>query len=317
MQPLTQNILAVFDGYRMAPTAIDQYESTGKTILAERIEKFTATNKPISFAMLGLPFKSTNTRDKVLGQLPDLGEELTVQNFERFNIDIQQVYAPGIKINVASDGLVFNDILGVNDDIVHQYKSITLGFATNSTMQILDLHNFYTGQTSSSTKREKLMQQFGYTWEKMEQEILFNPDVSLLYKSMIRFMEEEIANKPFTSNSQRHKEAKRLAREMMLRNEAYNRLVRTELNDSIRLSMHQSVNNGYKYSFKLIPGAHTMHSPWHASIVMQGNEAITMHRIDAEKAGYQLVYKNGQPYNFSASTIIRDPDGNGNEWIIK
>lgn len=298
MLHITQSILNTFENYRMAPTAIDQYEQVGKQVLADRIDKFVGANTPISFAILGLPFKSTNHRDKVLGPLPDLGEELTIRNLETFNADIKSIYAPGIKILVASDGYMFNDILGVPDAEVQQYKEITKSFATNSTVSILDINDFYTGSNSTETKRDKLMLQFGYTWDKMEQEILFNPDVNILYKGMIRFMEEELADKPFASNSQRHKEAKRLSREMMLRNEAYNKLTRTELSSSIRLSMHSSVNNGYKYSFKLIPGAHTHHSAWHSCILIDGKQAITLHKADAVKAGYELVYKNGQPYNF-------------------
>lgn len=282
----------------MQPLATDQYQSTGKQILAGAIEKFTSANAAIGFAMLGLPFKSTNHRDKVLGDLPDLGEELTIRNFETFNADIKRVYAPGINVLVASDGYMFNDILNVTEREVQQYKEITSAFATNKTVSILDINDFYTDGNSVSAKREKLMQQFGYTWEKMEQEILFNPDVNILYKGMIRFMEEELADKPFASNNQRHKEAKRLSREMMLRNEAYNRLTRAELNDCIRLSMHPSVNNGYKYSFKLIPGEHTHHSPWHSAVVMGDGDIATMHKADAIAAGHQLVYKHGQPYNF-------------------
>ena len=293
----TQQILNIFEGYRMQPTQIDQYENTGKPILAEMIDRFVSFNDPIKFAMLGLPFKSTNIRDKVLSDLPDLGEELTIKNFETFNNHVKQVYSPGVSITVASDGYMFNDVLGVSDYTVQEYRRITEGYRNDSSVEIVDINDFFSSPSTSSN-REKIMQQFGYTWEKIEQEMLFNPDVQMLYKGMIRFMEEELANKTFPSNSQLHKAAKKLSREMMLRNEAYNQLVRKELNDHIRLSMHPSVNNGYKYSFKLIPGEHTQYSPWHCAIVMNGNEAVTMHRIDAVNAGYKLVYKGKQPYNF-------------------
>lgn len=298
MQQLTQNILQIFEGYRMAPTAIDEYESKGKQILADRIEKFTACSAPIGFAMLGLPFKSTNHRDKVLGDLPDLGEELTMANFATFNAAIKDVYQPGIEVLVASDGYVFNDLLNAPDKVVEQYKEITEHFGKSGPVKILDLNDFYTGQDLNS-KRDRLMQQFGYTWDKMEQEILFNPDVNFLYKGMLIFMEEELAWKDFPSRNQRAKEAKRLTRQMMLRNEAYNTLVRKELHTHIRLSMHKSVNNGYKYSFKLIPGNNANHSAWHSTIVMQQDgEAVTMHKKDAEAAGYRLVYNGKQPYNY-------------------
>lgn len=298
MQQTTIDILNIFEGYRMQPTAIDEYESNGKQILSERIGLFVINNEPIKFAMLGLPFKSTNKRDKVLGDLPDLGEELTVKNFSAFNNDIKTVYKPGIEMLVASDGYVFNDLLGIPESVVSEYKAINESFNANGPLKIIDINDFYSGQTVSF-KRDKLMQQFGYTWERMEQEILFNPDVNFLYKGMLKFMEEELAWQPFPSREQRRKAAKKLVREMMLRNEAYNLIVRKELPQYIRLSMHQSVNNGYKYSFKLIPGNNTHHSAWHAVIVMSHTgEAMTMHRADAEKYGYRLVTKDGQPYNY-------------------
>lgn len=298
LQKTTNSILNIFECYRMQPTSIDEYESKGKRILSDRIESFVANNAPVKFAMLGLPFKSTNKRDKVLGDLPDLGEELTIKNFSAFNDDIKTVYSPGIEMLVASDGYVFNDVLSASDTVVAQYKEINQSLNASGPMKIIDLNDFYSGQNINN-KRERLMRQFGYTWEKMEQEILFNPDVQMLYKSMIRFMDEEIANRSFVSNNQRHKEAKRLTREMMLRNEAYNLIVRKELPEYIRLSMHQSVNSGYKYSFKLIPGNNTHHSAWHSVIVMNHTgEAMTMHRADAEKYGYRLVTKDGQPYNY-------------------
>lgn len=297
MNNTTTQIVDAFSGYRMAPTAIDQYESAGKQILAERIDKFVSNGEPVRFAMLGFPFKSTNTRDKVLGPLPDLGEELTVKNFEAFNSAITAIYKPGVNITVASDGYVFNDLLGVTDRTVADYTAMSQHYGHNGTLKIIDLNDFYSGD-SLAGKRDRLMQQFGYTWEKMEQEILFNPDVNFLYRGMLRFMEEELAYQDFPSNNQRGKAAKKLVREMMLRNEAYNLLVRKELADHIRLSMHPSVNNGYKYSFKLIPGEHTRHSAWHCVIVMRNGEAVTMHKSEAVAAGYELVTKDGQPYNF-------------------
>jgi pyoverdine/dityrosine biosynthesis protein Dit1 len=297
MNHVTTNILETFNRYRMAPTAIDEYESKGKQILSERVDTFVQRNEPIKFAMLGFPFKSTNTRDKVFGPLPDLGEELTVKNFEAFNKEITGIYAPGVKITVASDGYVFNDLFGIEDSTVAGYTQISQSFDSSATLGMVDLNDFYTGGTLAN-KRERLMRQFGYTWERMEQEILFNPDVNFLYRGMLKFMSEELAWHDFPSKSQREKSAKKLVREMMLRNEAYNLLVRKEMADHIRLSMHPSVNNGYKYSFKLIPGENTRHSAWHCVIVMHDGQAITMHKRDAIAAGYDLVSKGGQPYNF-------------------
>lgn len=294
MHTVTQ-LTTLFQHFMMPRTEIDQFDVVGKPILEQKMMGFIGRNLPIEFVMLGFPFKSTNTRDKVLGVLPDMGEQLTIENFKRFNNSISEVYSPGVKINVVSDGLIFNDLLGVEEMVVEEYKERSLDMAKDLPFNILDLKDFYS--TNLDTARAKVMGEFGFSEERLASEILINPDTNWLYKGMIRFMEQELATKTFPSSNQQHKAAKKLAKDMMLRNEAYSALVRKEFKDEIRISMHPSVNNGSKFSFDLIPGGH--HSAWHCSIVMDDDKNVqTMHRKDAEALGYHLVYKNNQPYYF-------------------
>lgn len=296
----TQNIIDTFQAFRMNPTPIDQYEQIGKSILSDKISKFVDDNKPIEFVMLGFPFKSVNDRDKVIGKLPDMGEQLAFENFETFNQEIKKSYQPGVKISMASDGYMFNDILGVDEHTVIEYKEISTEMSRNSPVKIFDLHDFYSGE-SLDGKREKAMKQFGITPEKLESEILLNPDINFLYRGMIRFIEQELAIKNFPSGNQLHKEAKRITRLMMFRNEAYSNLIRKEFSGHIRLSMHPSVNNGNKYSFSLIRGENVWASPWHCAILINERGGIeTIHKKDAIKSGYELVFKDGQPFNFKS-----------------
>ena len=78
---IVKEILEIFQKFRMAPTPLDQYDSIGKTILSDKMKPFISANKPIDFVILGFPMKSPNNRDKVLGTLPDLAEEVTFKNF--------------------------------------------------------------------------------------------------------------------------------------------------------------------------------------------------------------------------------------------
>ncbi len=299
MTTTTASILEIFDGYRMSPTPLDQYLQVGRNLLADKIDSFVRQNKVINFIMLGFPFKSTNTRDKVLGQLPDLGEQLTLDNFASFNKSIQQVYTPGVNIGIASDGYIFNDLLDVDDSVVDQYKEISADMGKNSPMSWYTLKDFFSGDTA--IKRIKIMTQLAPTPEKLEQEILLNPDVNFLYRGMTRFMMEELAVKNYPSGNQLQKAAKILTRQMMMRNEAWSNLVKAEFSDRIRLSMHPSINNGQKYSFKLIPGANANHSAWHCTIFLNDKEVVTIHRKDAEAQGLQLVYKDNQPFYYTKS----------------
>jgi len=294
MQPQTNLLLNVFEDYRMPPTAIDQYNTGGKDILASKMESFTSRGAPLEFVMLGFPFKSTNIRDKVLGALPDLGEQLTLRNFASFNEDIKKVYSPGVNISIASDGYIFSDLLNVPDNTVAEYGEISADMGAYAPMKWFNLYDFYKG----STAREKIMQHFAPSQQKLEEDILMNPDVNFLYRGMKHFMMEELADKSFESKGARERAAKKLVREMMLRNEAWSNLVRKEFSNHIRLSMHPSVNNGYKYSFQLIKEG--THSAWHCAIYMDSNgKAHTMHKKDAEQMGLHLITKDNRPYYFT------------------
>lgn len=294
-----ENVLNAFEAFRMQPTAIDEYEAKGKNILREKLLPFINKWQPIKFVMLGFPFKSGNTRDKVLGKLPDMAEEVTIANFASFNKAIKQIYEPGAVIQIVNDGLMFNDVWQISDNAVYDYHYTNncIGKYFGAPMQWFTLNDFYSGNNLAD-KRERAMQQFGITWPELEQRILFDANTNWLYKGMLRFMSEELAYQDFPSRTQREKLAKKLVRESMLRNEAFSNLVNHEFTDSVRLSMHKTVNDGAKYSFKLIPGNNSNHSAWHCALLIKGGEFITIHRKDAELAGYDLQFKNGRPYNY-------------------
>lgn len=299
--PVVENLLNVFEQFRRAPLAIDEYESKGKEILRQKFLKFVQYNRPIKFSLMGFPMKSTNKRDKVLGDLPDLAEQLTMANFKEFERAMTAVYPPGIQITIASDGFAFSDVLGVTDYVVDQYQEISMGMASEVNLRIVNLRDFY-GNKPIDSLREKMVSQWGITDVELERRILTDTDVNILYKNMIRFMEQEVSHRQdWPSRNQLQKAAKVVTREMMLRNEAYSRLVQNELSDHIRLSMHPSINNGVKYSFQLIRSPYAMHSAWHSAILVNTDGSIgTIHKADAIKANHELIYQNNQPYYFQA-----------------
>jgi pyoverdine/dityrosine biosynthesis protein Dit1 len=295
------SILDVFEPFRMPPSPIDKYNVSGKQLLMDRMMPFVEANVPIEFAMLGYPMKSPNVRDKVIGNQPDMGEELSFKNFERFDTEMRKVYSPGVKITIISDGYVFSDVLKVSDKIVAMYEEQCVDMSSSAPVDWYDLTDFYSRKMPNAYLRDKLMLQFGITDEALDRRIQFDPDTNALYRGMIRFLELDLAIRDYPSNSQLHKEAKRVARTMMFRNEAYSALIKSEFPNYIRLSMHPSENNGTKYSFQLIPSPKAWTSPWHCAMLLN-SEGIyeTIHKKDAIAAGHELVYTNGQPYYFSA-----------------
>ena len=67
--------------------------------------------EPVKMLLPGFPFKSPNSRDKVLSNLPDLGEELALKHLNGLCENIKAVYEHGAEIHITSDGLVYNGTL--------------------------------------------------------------------------------------------------------------------------------------------------------------------------------------------------------------
>jgi hypothetical protein len=73
-------------------------------IVLAQIEK----QEPIRMILPAFPFKSPNARDKVLGNMPDFGEELALSHLNGLCQNIADVYEPGAHVYISSDGLVYN-----------------------------------------------------------------------------------------------------------------------------------------------------------------------------------------------------------------
>jgi pyoverdine/dityrosine biosynthesis protein Dit1 len=103
---LATKILGIIEQYGL------NYERTGKW---EGFETFlpivvgqVSRGESIKMLLPGFPFKSPNTRDKVLDVLPDLGEELALKHVNGLCENIKAVYEHGAEMHITSDGLVYN-----------------------------------------------------------------------------------------------------------------------------------------------------------------------------------------------------------------
>src|SRR5687768_6662952 len=89
----------------------------------EQIEHFVRAGREISFTLPAFPCKSPNTR-KVLGHLPDLGEMLSLRFLAQLCERVGEVYAPGARMLICSDGHVFGDLVRVPDDDITEYTTV-------------------------------------------------------------------------------------------------------------------------------------------------------------------------------------------------
>ncbi len=274
------------------------FESSGKKILEEKLLSFISRGKTIKFVLPAFPCKSPNVKDKVLGVLPDKGEEVALNNLSAFCNKIKLVYSPGCELVIVSDGRVFADIVGVPDEIVSLYDFSLRELSTGSSIKFISLDDFFSLNTSDDM-RQKLLQLYGKSLEEIRKEILTSEDKRKLYCGLTRFLVEDTGLVEDKSKSTVQKECKTKALSMMQRNSAYSALVKEKLPDHIRLSIHPHSNAGEKFGINLISCGDEWGTPWHnVAVKMKNGVYKLIKRREAEALGYGLVEENGRPSYF-------------------
>lgn len=106
---ICESILGVLERYRQ-PCKSDSDKKTwpAKAVFSIQVEKFVLKSEPVRMVLPAFPFKSPNKKIKVLGRLPDKGEEVALALMEGLCRAIEDVYVPGARVDIVSDGLMYN-----------------------------------------------------------------------------------------------------------------------------------------------------------------------------------------------------------------
>lgn len=87
-------------------------EWLGRSSFTPRVQTHVTANRAIPMVLPAFPMKSNNRMDKVLGALPDLGEELGLARLVNLCRDIKAVYSPGAVVVIVTDGICYNGAFG-------------------------------------------------------------------------------------------------------------------------------------------------------------------------------------------------------------
>ncbi|RPB14591.1 hypothetical protein P167DRAFT_484328 [Morchella conica CCBAS932] len=315
---VANRILDVLESYRLrhrdgTSDRNDEGRKRFLPIVMRKVEYF----QPIHMVLPAFPFKSPNNDSKVLGTIPDKGEEIALAHLDGLCKSIEDIYNPGAQVTIASDGIVYNDLLGVSDRDVWIYgqtlRKISESSGFNHIRFIplrdllgLDLSEPVSEETyvaQAQNFRDKMSQLYTPAGFDIRQEILKNEDAAATYRGYIKFLSKDLANtKTYETKISKSAIKKRnevVARKMMARGKAFAAAVQTNLKDYVRLSIHPS-SGSTKFSIALFP--HTSHNmtPWHATTLYGLNGSVTTAHLDSLKTStsHELVFKGGAPWYY-------------------
>lgn len=258
---------------------------------------FIEQRLPIHFILPAFPAKSPNL-SKVLGPLPDLGERLSLQHLNSLCARIAQLYAPGAKITICSDGRVFSDCVGVSDEDVSRYGQHIKAIIDEYKCTHIDVFRLedHFKEGDFATIRRRLVDEHGRTMEELKALLKSDPETKNMFNGIHRFMYTDLkARRPELSNTKLREESKDLAYNVIIRSNAWSSLVEALFPSSLRLSIHPQHPHSRKIGIKLMECDNIWRTPWHGAVLDDGQRYRLMSRGDIEKLPVDLVYEKGRP----------------------
>ncbi|OAA53543.1 transferase family protein [Cordyceps fumosorosea ARSEF 2679] len=282
------------------------------------IDAFVAAEREVQTCLPSFPFKSANKQYKVLGSLPDKAEELALARLNNMCRRIREVYPPGARVTIISDGMTYNDLLSISDRETWQYGEAlrkmahAKGFNHVSFARIRDLVDCpdlpaqlreITYVANCTNMRRVLLNEHGRDDLDIDKEIVDNPDTKLTYLGYRRFLESDLKHIFPTDKDRTNRAYKRdvkyVAKQMLKRGYAFAGAVKKAFPDHLRLSIHESLGE-HKVSISLLNTQTGFTTPWHCSVAqLADGEWISAPKGEFEKdARLEVVLENGRPSHF-------------------
>ncbi|GLE01519.1 hypothetical protein PINS_up010349 [Pythium insidiosum] len=302
---VVDHFLRLFDGLqsRFTQPGQDQFDAVGKPRLVQTLLAQMQRDEPIHLVLPAFPFKSPNRGVKVLGALPDRGEEIALARLDAFCASIESVYPRGCHVTIFSDGRVFNDLLGVPLSDLQAYKAELRAMVRDAGLTHIRFDGLERHTETQDPIRE-VLDRFGVG--ELDMDALIKSDDGLLntYRAFRKFLKKDLAHKwAEMSNTQASKQMGDIAKRMMHRNVGFSRLVDHVYPSAVRISIHLYDNAGPKFGVYLLPhdadSPNVPRTPWHSVVCENLDGTVVGVDLDSvDRDLYELVEKRGRAWGF-------------------
>jgi len=268
------------------------------------------SNQPVIFVLPAFPGKSPNA-NKVLGPLPDMAERQALKFLGHLCERVRGFYAPGARVILCSDGRVFSDVVGMQEEHVSAYQlgisRMIEELALSHLISTFNLDDLF-GGLSFGEMREQLMNGHAQPLEALQEKVRRggkpgsdreSDDAQRMYCGITRFLVEDAATPNQTlSRTAIQKDCKARAYEVIRRSNAWSALVESQFPTAIRLSIHPQACGAVKLGIRLLEADSWM-TPWHGvALKVADGQFFLMKRSQAEALGATMVLSEGQPSHY-------------------
>jgi len=239
---------------------------TGIAEFKKQIARYVEKNQPIKMLMVGFPFKSANTEQKVFGYMPDMAERKALEYLQSMLDRIRAVYSPGARIIIFTDGVAFAPFLGIPFDhvIAYEVALIQLGSDLNDISWHTSADIMRKHQLKSLEEINLLFDTYPPTDQQFRQ---MHPSLSEVTKRRIALELDHPAGRALLRkypNTLEHIVFNIVSREARMRNYIIAQFLPSKY---IRLTVHFSPDLSKKFGIKLSPTGSV--TPYHGVCVQR------------------------------------------------
>lgn len=271
-----------------------------------KVRRFVAGNEPVHLLLPAFPAKSPN-RSKVLGQLPDMAEELALGFLERVCREIKEFYAPGARVTVCSDGRVFSDLVGVADADVTEYGrelALMLERLGAESLDTLNLEDLFDGDDKDAL-RGLLREHYAEPLETIEGRVRTYDRHRALFNGIHRFLfEDRLVIETGKSRNRLRNECRERALRVIQRSEAWGRLIQECFPVALRLSIHPQPPHSEKIGMLLGDAEDAWLTPWHGVALKTATGFKLVRRHEAEALGAKVVTRDGRASHYETGAAV-------------
>ena len=233
-----------------------------------------------------------------------MAEVLALGFLQRTCDEIENIYAPGARVLICSDGRVFSDLVGVADQDVSRYRQQLaaeidrLGTPALSTFSMDDLFE----APDFDSMRSHLLERYADPLHIVEERARTHAHHRALWNGIQRFLfEDRVVLEPTKSRNQVRNECKGRAYQVIQRSSAWSRLIAECFPAALRLSIHPQTPHSEKIGIRLAESDEGWLTPWHGVAVKDASGFHLMHRHQAEALGARLVEDRGRPSHYEVT----------------
>ena len=292
---LSRDILSrLFADNRVLPGVPQGLTAAAEALHLPRIEAFVRAGAPIDLVLPAFPAKAPNPL-KVLGTLPDLAEQRALERLSELLDDLGEIWPPGARLTICSDGHVFADAVGVADATVDAYREALLPLIDDPRISWFDLSTAFDHE-QPATLRAMLMEKYAESEAALHARALLSRPLATQIDGIHRFLvEDEVVLHPELTKSQVKKQMRARAYEVVRRSEAWGSLITTVFPNALRLSIHPQPDPSTKIGINLLGVQDPWMTPWHGVAVVGRAGIMLMRRDEAEALGAVVVHEDGRP----------------------